>query len=116
MKGTLFLGDEATRKKLAMSAICMTLVFLHIWATVLVVAAARSTKDTMDGETIRLMFSSIVWGIGFALAVLISDKVVDMLVAKFGGIAFPPAATVTETATRTITSVKDPKEKPNAKS
>jgi hypothetical protein len=103
VKTTLFLMDEAKRKRFALWGIVVNLMFLHAWASVLIVTATVGAKKEMDGETIRVMFSSVMTGIGVSLLVLISDKFVEFIIAKFAGSAVPQPSVVSETVTRTIT-------------
>lgn len=102
MANGLFLIDETRRKKFALWGIIINLMFLHVWASILIARAAFGNKKTIDGETIQLMFSSIMTAIGVSLFVLISDKAIDFIIHKFGGSPTAPPQQVTETVTRTV--------------
>lgn len=102
MANGFFLMDEARRKKYALWGIVINLMFLHAWASILIFCVAGTKKVEMDGETIRLMFSSIMTAIGVSLLVLVSDKAIDFLINKFSGSPVVPPAQVTETLTRTV--------------
>lgn len=97
--------DETKRKKYAWRALVTTLICLHVWATVLIFCVAGAKKTEMDGETIRLMFSSIQTAILINLLLLISDKAIDFVLARFGaggaGNSMQPVQ-ITETVQKTI--------------
>jgi FtsH-binding integral membrane protein len=93
---TLYI-DDADRKRLATKWLSITLWALHVWASVLVIAVLVNRRNA---ETIGTMFSTVTFGIGATLAILLLDRAADAILAKF---AVPtPSAPVTETITRTI--------------
>lgn len=104
-----YLIDNAQRKKFALIAILTTLVFLHIWASVLIVAASIYGRKDMDGETIRVMFSSVTTGIGICLLILISDKFLDFVISRFtGAVSLPQTIEKTTTEKTVITPSEQP--------
>lgn len=90
--------DDQRRKRFALWGLVVNLIFLHAWATGLVLAGLFGK----DNKTIQLMFDSVMTGIGISLLLLISDKAVDFVISRFvpGG---APQVAVTETVTRTVT-------------
>lgn len=103
----LFL-DENKRKEVAFWWLRFNLAFLHICAAALVIAAIHGDVKSMDGETIRLMFSTCMAGIGVNLLLMITDKVLDPIIgwisSKFGpDKVLQPGQKIEETRTTVIT-------------
>jgi len=90
--------DEAARRKLVKRWLSITLWALHAWASALVIAALMGNSNT---DAIVTMFSTVTFGIGATLAILLLDRAADFILQRF---AIPPAppVPVTETVTRTI--------------
>lgn len=109
----IFLIDEAKRKKFALWGVIISLMFLHVWASALVLSVLISDKEHLDGHAVESMYSSIMTAIMINLLLLISDKAVDFLLNRFsgGGNNIIPSA-VTETLTHTI-STDSPKDGKN---
>lgn len=105
MKTGLFLIDEAKRKKLALWGIVVNLMFLHIWASVLIVKVLLAPDiDINTASTLQAWFTSIMTAISISLLILISDKAIDFVISKFSGPAPAQPMQVTETVTRTQTA------------
>lgn len=103
MKSGIFLIDEAKRKKFALWGIIVNLMFLHIWASLLIVKVLFApTLDANTASTMQAWFTSIMTAISVSLLILISDKAIDWVIAKFSPSAGTPPAQVTETITRTV--------------
>lgn len=102
--------DNAARKRIVTFWVPVCLTVLHIWATILVVAACFFTKATTDGETIRVMFSSCVTGIGCLVLLLISDKALEFVITKVTGGVTPQVIEKT-TMEKTTVSTPDGKDK-----
>lgn len=102
----IFLIDEAKRKKFALWGVIISLMFLHVWASALVLSVLISDKQHLDGHAIESMYSSIMTAIMINLLLLISDKAVDFLLNRFsGGVNnMPISSAVTETVTHTIST------------
>lgn len=103
MKSGIFLIDESKRKKFALWGIIVNLMFLHVWASLLIAKVLFSpTLDMHTASTMQAWFTSIMTAISVSLLILISDKAIDWVIAKFSPSAGAPPAQVTETFSRTV--------------
>lgn len=95
---TQFYINAAERTKIATYWIKVTLGALHVWATLLVLAALFSDRNP---DVVEAMFSTCTLGIGLTLGILLLDRAADAVLSKFAT-QNPPAA-VKETITREVT-------------
>lgn len=98
--------DNAQRKKIVMWWIPVCLTVLHVWASILLIATCFG-KQAMDGESIRVMFSSCVTGIGCLIVLLISDKALEFVISRLTG-SSPVAQTIEKTTTETTVVTPNP--------
>lgn len=95
-----FYIDPVERKKIITRWIVVTLVSLHIWASLIVMAAifgARPNAVLLGG-----MFSTVTTGIGMTIFILLVDKGADFIITRFGAGTQPTPASVKETVVRTV--------------
>lgn len=111
MTATFYI-DDVKRREIATRGVIGTLIALHLWATIIVIAALKSAKDS---EMLSAMFSTITFGIGATLAILLVGNAADIVIARIFGAA--PAGqtvpvTVTETVQKTVTTTPNPPSDP----
>lgn len=91
--------DTADRKRIVTRWVVVTLWALHIWATVIIAAAIFSPNPS---DMLSAMFSTVCFGIGATIGILLVDRASDILLARF---AVPPAK-VEEVVTHTVTTTQ----------
>lgn len=90
--------DPVARRRIATTWVVVSLWALHIWATAIIIAVVF---DNEASAMLAPMFSTVTFGIGLTLLVLLVDRAVDAAINRFAGPAVP-ATGVTETVTRTV--------------
>lgn len=92
--------DPIIRRKIITRWVVITLVSLHAWAFMIVLAAV--SMDKPPEKLLGDMFSTCTFGIGATLFILLVDKGADFVINKFGTTAPTPTGKVQETVTRTV--------------
>lgn len=98
---------EEERRRLAARWIGVSMFSLHAWATLLVCAVAAGRESAV----IAGMFSTVTFGIGATLVILLFDRAADVVLSRFT-LPFAPPSKTQETVTRTVTTeaAEKPKE------
>lgn len=91
--------NDADRRRLVKQWLNITMWALHAWASMLVIAALYNRSNA---DAIVAMFSTVTFGIGATLAILLLDKAADFVLQRFSMPSAPPVP-VTETVTQTRT-------------
>lgn len=104
---TIYL-DIAKRKELVARWIPTSLVILHIWATGCWAAAVFFGVDT---ESVRAMFEASGYGIGGLLLLLVSDRAVDIFLARAGALSDARSIEKTTTEKTVVKPLPEPEMK-----
>lgn len=108
--GGMITIDDAKRKQIALRILIGNIIFLHVAAAVLIYSAVTSKLSETDGDTIRLMFSSVMTAIPWCLLVLISDKFVEAIMSRFVGTGQIQPAVIKETKITEVTPQPAPEQ------
>lgn len=96
--------NVADRKRIATKWVVITLWGLHIWASIMVLAVVLGDRPS---KMLADMFSTVCFGIGATLAILLLDRAADILLSRFA-LPVPPPAEVKETLTHTVRTTPAP--------
>lgn len=81
MKDNLHI-DNKQRRKIVARWVNLTLWALHAWASLLVLAAVFSPNPS---DILKDMFSTVCFGIGMTIGILLVDRASDIIIARFAG-------------------------------
>lgn len=96
--------DTAKRKKIATRWVVITLWALHLWATTIIAAVVFGPKPS---DLLAAMFSTVCFGIGATLAILLLDRAADAILSRFSIPSAAVAGEVKETVTHTVTTTPE---------
>lgn len=92
--------DPTERRKIITRWVVITLVSLHVWASLIVLAAVFGPNP--EPHLLGPMFSTITMGIGMTIFILLVDKGADFVINRFGATTTAPLGKVQETVVRTV--------------